>query len=58
MNLENKNLNEVLSWLRDNNKIFRIVSRDGSTHLLTQDYKPERYNLSIEKDKVTKITFG
>lgn len=37
---------------------YRIISEDNNFFVVTSDFKPERWNLEIEKGIVTKIVFG
>lgn len=36
----------------------RRSKKDGQYYMLTRDYDPNRYNLTIENDIVTEITLG
>ena len=56
--LLNKNFEEVSQLLDQAELIYRIVCKDHKRYMVTQDFKPERLNLTINDNVVTKITFG
>jgi hypothetical protein len=37
---------------------FRIVREDSKGYMITDDYRPNRINIEIDKGKVTKTTWG
>ena len=51
-----KTWEEAIELLRNCN--YRVVSRDGKPFVVTHDFKPERYNIFIIDNKVSKVTFG
>ena len=39
-------------------KKWRLVRRDGKAYIVTCDYKPERLNLEIENNIITRVYGG
>lgn len=51
-------LDRVRDTLRNIQAKYRIVCKDGSYYLATQDYNPSRYNLYIENEIVIRVEMG
>ena len=51
-----KTMEEAIELLRNCN--YRIVENDSRSYGITDDVKPERYNLYVENNLITKVTFG
>ena len=49
---------QALKFAKDNNLKCRIIKIDDKYLMGTRDYKPERYNLEIQNDKVVKVSMG
>lgn len=54
--LVGKSVKDVLILLEDHS--YRFVCVDGKYRICTQDFRPERYNLTTVNDIVTKATMG
>ena len=54
----NQNLDDVTKKLEAHNKSYRITSRDGQHFMVTMDYRPERYNLSVVNNIVVGVRMG
>lgn len=37
---------------------LRIVREDHKSYMITDDFRPDRINIEIDKGKVTKVTWG
>lgn len=51
-----KTYEEAQEILRNAN--YRLVMRDGINYMITTDFKPERYNIHLENNIVTKVNMG
>ena len=53
-----KTLEEFKEHAEKNKIIFRIIKQDGYSYAVTDDYVPERANLSVENNLIKSIRFG
>ncbi len=56
--LVGKSLSSGIRLLKEKGLEWRVISEDGNHCAVTDDFKDERYNLTVVKDKITKTTFG
>lgn len=48
----------ALRLLKYHDCTYRITNRDGTIYIITHDYNPDRYNLTITDKIITKVHFG
>lgn len=48
----------VTSWLDENKVAWRWEYVDGEAYINTRDFNPDRVNLTIENNIITKISMG
>lgn len=52
--VEGKTLTEVQSWAAGRDWSVRVVAADGQPKASTMDYRPDRVNVQVEADVVTR----
>lgn len=53
-----KSETEAVQMMKAANVRYRIVAKNGSHYMVTCDYVPSRWNISIHNDVVTNVDFG
>lgn len=56
--LVGKTKKEALDLLKQQNSKYRIFRENDEYYMISQDYNPNRFNLSITNGKVDKIKMG
>lgn len=49
---------DAIAILVKMNAVYRTYKEDGKQNILTQEFRNERYNLTIEKGIVTNVDMG
>ena len=51
-------LSQAIKRLKEENIKWRIISEDGNSCPVTDDFNGDRYNLTVVEDKVTEVSYG